>query len=193
MPYQAPPTREIWLLTGVDRLRPLFAAQGHEVPEVNVSVGWPATGQRSRTIGECWPTRSSGNGLNQIFIVPSLGSPVEVLDVLTHELVHAVDDCKHGHGKEFKAIALSVGLQGKMRYASAGDALKARLTRIATELGAFPHGALTRKPPRPRPVDPPRARCSQCGYQLAIPKRYLHLAPPMCPVHRVEMEGLGIW
>ena len=23
--------------------------------------------------------------------------------------------------------------------------------------------------------------------------RYLHLAPPMCPVHRMEMEGLGIW
>ena len=23
--------------------------------------------------------------------------------------------------------------------------------------------------------------------------RYLPLAPPMCPVHRVEMEGLGVW
>ena len=27
----------------------------------------------------------------------------------------------------------------------------------------------------------------------AAPTRYLHLAPPMCPVHRVEMEGLGVW
>lgn len=193
MPSHTSPTRENWLLTGVDRLRPLFRAQGHEVPEVKVSVGWPATGQRSRTIGECWPSKSAGDGLNQIFIVPSLGSPVEVLDVLTHELVHAVDDCKHGHGKEFKAIALSVGLQGKMRYASAGDALKERLTRIAADIGPFPHGTLARKPPRPRPADPPRARCGTCGYQLSIPKRYLQYGPPMCPVHRVEMEEVGGW
>jgi len=142
MPSHTSPTRENWLLTGVDRLRPLFRAQGHEVPEVKVSVGWPATGQRSRTIGECWPSKSAGDGLNQIFIVPSLGSPVEVLDVLTHELVHAVDDCK---------------------------------------------------PPRPRPADPPRARCGTCGYQLSIPKRYLQYGPPMCPVHRVEMEEVGGW
>ena len=47
MPSHTSPTRENWLLTGVDRLRPLFRAQGHEVPEVKVSVGWPATGQRS--------------------------------------------------------------------------------------------------------------------------------------------------
>jgi len=88
---------------------------------------------------------------------------------------------------------LSVGLQGKMRYASAGDALKERLTRIAAEIGPFPHGTLARKPPRPRPADPPRARCRNCGYQLAIPRRYLQYGAPMCPVHRVEMEEVGGW
>jgi len=113
------PTRETWLLTGEDRLRPIFAEQGHEVPEVKVAVGWPATGQHSRSIGKCWPTRNSNDGINPFFIVQSLGSPVEVLDVLAHELVHAVDDCKHGHSEAFKTIALSVGLQGKMRLVKA--------------------------------------------------------------------------
>jgi len=73
-----------------------------------------------RVIGQCWSTQSSSAGVNEIFISPKLADPVEVLDTLTHELVHAVDNCKHKHGKEFKAIAKKIGLEGKMREASAG-------------------------------------------------------------------------
>ena len=191
---EAHPTRESWLMAGVERITPIFAARGHVVPTVRVSIGWPASGQRSTHIGECWPTSRDTDGVNQIFIVPSLSDVVQVLDVLTHELVHAVDDCQHGHGKEFKEIALSVGLQGpRMRSASAGDKLKARLAAIAAELGAFPHGALTRRPPRARNPDPPRARCPQCDYRLAIPKKFLHMGPPICPQHKVPMEASGDW
>lgn len=187
-------TRESWLIAGVERITPIFAAQGHEVPQVRVSIGWPGTGQRSTTIGECWPSSRATDGVNQIFIVPSLVDAVQVLDVLTHELVHAVDDCQHGHGKEFKEIALSVGLQGpRMRSASAGDRLKARLTVIAAELGAFPHGALTRRPPRAMNPNPPRAKCPQCEYRLAIPKKFLHMGPPICPEHKLPIKATGDW
>ena len=57
---------------------------------------------------------------DQIFISPALGDPVDVLDTLVHELVHAVDNCEHKHGKEIKKIALSIGLEGPMRSAGAG-------------------------------------------------------------------------
>ncbi len=73
--------------------------------------------------------------------------PVEVLDKLTHESVHAVDDCQHRHGKEFKEIARAVGLQGKKREASAGPQLRLRLESIATvmitELGPYPNAKLS--------------------------------------------------
>lgn len=36
----------------------------------------------------------------------------DFLEVLVHELVHATDDCKSSHGKEFKRIATAVGLEG---------------------------------------------------------------------------------
>jgi len=187
-------TREAWLQAAVERLRPIFAAHGHAVPPVRVSIGWPGSGQRSTVVGECWASTSSADGVAQIFLVPSLADPVRVLDVLTHELVHAVDDCRHGHGKEFRRIALSVGLKGpSMRDASAGEALKAKLQSIAAELGEFPHAALTRRAPRPRVANPPRARCPQCRYRLSIPKRFLHLGPPLCPEHRIEMEPIGDW
>jgi len=171
-------TRESWLIAGVERITPIFAAQGHVVPQVRVSIGWPGTGQRSTTIGECWPTGRSADGVNHIFIVPSLDDAVQVLDVLTHELVHAVDDCQHGHGKEFKEIALSVG---------------GRLTAIAAALGPFPHGKLSRRPPRALNPNPPRAKCPQCDYRLAIPKKFLHIGPPICPEHKVAMEAVGDW
>lgn len=152
--------------------------QGANLDEAEVVVAM-------QRIGAVW---------NQIFIVPSLSDVVQVPDVLTHELVHAVDDCQHGHGKEFKEIALSVGLQGpRMRSASAGDKLKARLTEIAAELGPLPHGALTRRPPRARNPDPPRARCPQCDYRLAIPKKFLHMGPPICSEYKVPMEASGDW
>ena len=194
MDIQNHSTREAWLQAGVERIKPLFEARGHMVPLVRVSIGWSGSGQRALVAGECWPTSRSADGINQIFIVPSLSDAVQVLDVLTHELVHAVDDCKHGHGKAFKAIALSVGLVGpRMRSASAGPALKARLTAIAAELGPFPHGALSRRAPRTTNPNPPRAKCPQCDYRLAIPKKFLHMGPPMCPAHQVPMETLGDW
>ncbi len=175
-------------------MRPIFSEQGHTVPPVRVSIGWPGSGQRSTVVGECWGTRSCADGVNQIFLVPSLADPVAVLDVLAHELVHAVDDCRHGHGKAFRRIALDVGLEGpRMRTASAGAALKARLEVIAADLGVFPHAALARRAPRPRPANRPQARCPQCRYRLSIPKRFLHLGPPLCPEHRTEMEPLGDW
>ena len=186
--------REAWLQAAVDHLRPLFAARGYEIPPVRVSIGWPGTGQRSQVEGECWPRKAAEDGVNQIFIAPNLGNACKVIDVLTHELVHAVDDCKHRHGKEFRAIALKVGLVGpEMRSASAGKELRATLEAIAARLGPFPHGALQRRSPSPRRSDPPRARCPQCSYRLAIPRRFLHLGPPLCPEHRVEMLEEGDW
>jgi len=186
--------REAWLQAAVDHLRPLFAARGYEVPPVRVSIGWPGTGQRSQVEGECWPRKAAEDGVNQIFIAPNLGNACKVIDVLTHELVHAVDDCKHRHGKEFRAIALKVGLVGpEMRSASAGKELRATLEAIAARLGPFPHGPLARRLPSTRRSNPPRARCPQCSYRLAIPRRFLHLGPPLCPEHRVEMLEEGDW
>ena len=127
--------RETWLLAAVEALRPVFAAKGYVVPECKVSVGFASTGNRLGHIGQCWPTNSSDAQINQIFISPTLGDAFNVLDTLVHELVHAVDDCQHKHGKEFKKIAIRMGLQGPMRSAGAGDALKAQLQALAPTLG----------------------------------------------------------
>lgn len=50
------------------------------------------------------------DGINQIFISPVLDEPMTVLETLAHELVHAIDDCKSGHGAEFQKISKDLKL-----------------------------------------------------------------------------------
>ena len=186
-------TREAWLLAAVQLLRPLFAAKGFSVPPCQVSCGFASTGTRSGHVGQCWSTKSASNELNQIFIAPTLKSSYEVLDTLVHELVHAVDNCENKHGKEFKKIALKMGMKGPMRSAEAGPELKATLTSLLDTLGQYPHGHLKvgmRKAPR---RDRPRAKCKHCGYQVPMLKKFLTYGPPICPKDKVEMEALGNW
>ena len=187
-------TREEWLLAAVDRIRPLFLAKGYTVPgDCQVSCGFASTGLRSHHVGQCWSRKTSSDGRNQIFISPSLVDAVEVLDTLVHELVHAVDDCQHNHGKEFKKMALKLGLEGPMRSASAGKELRAKLSELAMQLGPYPHGRLQVHHRKIITSPRPRAKCPDCGYTVPMLKRFLEFGPPICPKDKVSMQQLGSW
>ena len=186
-------TREAWLLAAVELLRPIFKEKQHIIPgNCQVSCGFASTGSKHH-IGQCWSRKSSVHDSNQIFVSPALLDPVLVLDTLVHELVHAVDDCEHKHGKEFKKIALSLGMVGPMRSAGAGPALKVKLAELSAQLGPYPHGGLhistrlSKRSPRPR------AKCKSCGFEVPMYKKFLAFGPPLCPKHKTEMEPLGDW
>ena len=186
--------RESWLMEAVEQIKPIFERMGYQVPLVKVSVGFPSTGSKGRHLGQCWSTRSSDDGVNQIFIAPHLPTPIEVLDTLVHELVHAVDDCQSGHGEKFKKIAKQIGLKGPMRSAGAGEALMKELEQISNLLGTFPHGRLIiPKAPSNAGIKRPGARCNDCGYEIVMFKRYLKIGPPLCPKNHGQMEETGDW
>ena len=195
LPLHAAPTlREVWLSDAVSKLEPLFTAQGYQLPQVKVSVGFASKGAHNGTIGQCWSTESAADRINQIFISPVLQEPVAVLDTLVHELVHAIDDCKHRHGAPFRKIATAIGLEGQMRSASAGEALRQRLTVIASSLAPYPHGALAvGKARRASRAPRPRARCESCGYEVPMLKRFLSFGSPICPKDNIAMQQLGNW
>lgn len=139
--------REQWLLQATKELGHIFTkCASVEVPhDVNVSTGFPSAkgvSQKHKTIGQCWSRKASDNNVNEIFINPCLADSIEVLAVLTHELVHAIDDCENGHKTPFKRIALDVGLEGKMTATVASDDLKIKLQKIVDKLGVFPHKSL---------------------------------------------------
>jgi hypothetical protein len=185
--------RESWLLAAVEAVRPLFLAKSYQIPPCQVSVGFASTGNRLGHIGQCWSTRSSAVPVNQIFISPTLSDAYEVLDTLVHELIHAVDDCQHKHGKEFKKIALRLGLKGPMRSAGAGPELKVKLLALLPQLGAYPHTSLAVSMKKAVHRSRPRAQCKTCGFQVPMLKKFLAFGPPICPKDKVEMKALGDW
>jgi hypothetical protein len=186
--------REQWLMQAVDHLLPLFERAGYSVPNVKVSIGFPSTGSKGRHLGQCWSTKWAVDGVNQIFIAPHLPTPLDVLDTLVHELVHAVDNCESGHGEKFKKIAIDVGLKGPMRSAGAGEWLKQDLIKIAEKLGTFPHGRLSLPIPTAQKAPKrPGAKCAKCGYEVVMLRKHLELGPPICPKDMEGMEETGEW
>ncbi|WDS51688.1 SprT-like protease [Microbacterium phage Barnstormer] len=179
-------TREEWLVAAIEALRPLFAEAGAELPTVRVSVGWPGgNGRKNSVIGQCWGSAASADKVAQVFISPVLDDAVKVLDVLTHELVHAVDDCQSGHKGPFAKLAKALGLEGKMTATVAGEELKAKLEDIAADLGDYPHAALAKaqgaEGPKKQGTRMLKLECPADGYIVRTTAKWLELGVPTCP------------
>jgi len=202
-------TREQWLEQAMRSLaKDLNKAAAEaglkcKVPEnIRAAVGWPFSSARAyshggKILGECWTKDCSGDGTWEIFITPHLDDPVRALDILQHEMIHATVGFDHGHKGDFKTLAVASGLEGKMTATVAGDALKARLEKLAKRLGPLAHAELapfaSRKPGEPKPdprIDPktgkprtsapPRqttrmvkAECPDCGMVIRTTRKWL--------------------
>lgn len=163
-------TREEWLVEGMAKLvKQVFEPVDIEVPtDIKVSCGFPASGGRSgaknQAIGVCHNRNSSEAGVNEIFISPVVSDSVHALDVLSHEMIHAVDDCKNGHKKPFKDMAVKIGLTGKMTATVAGDELKKKLEQIVLELGDYPHAEVSTANKKKQSTRNLKVECSECGF-----------------------------
>lgn len=186
-------TREGYLLAATHELRQTFLDAGYELPDrIQISVGFPGTGKSSTRVGECW--KRSDDGPNHVFIHPSLETAMEALDVLVHELCHAVDNCENKHGAPFRNIGQLVGLVGKAKEMHAGEELLATLRRISAGLGAYPHVKLD---PVARPTKPQTNRqllisCTgiQCDFKTRMSQKWIDKLPenPECWICGSFME-----
>ena len=82
-----------------------------------------------------------------MYISPTEANPVKVVDILLHEMIHAVVGCEHGHKGPFRTLAKDFGFAGKMTatYADEGTALETLLKGITNKLGPYPHAAMKKK------------------------------------------------
>jgi hypothetical protein len=196
--------REQWLGRAIELMRPEFAAAGAPLPErLAVSCSWPSGNPRT-VIGECWVAAASSRGYVEVFISPVLDQVAGVQGVLVtlrHELVHAAG--RRGHGREFKALAVELGLSGSMTATIASPELQDFINwTLLPQLGSYPHGAITGRgeilvPPsgpgdKPiilRPDDRPKkqstrllkAGCPECGYTIRLAKKWADVGLHGCP------------
>lgn len=141
---------EVWLHEAVELMRPKFAEAGYEIPPVHLSVGFSSKGYRvnnkTHYIGMCYSRKMDKDGINQIFIAPILDEPLNVLVTLAHELVHAIDDCKNGHGPVFKKISKDLKLADCLAVNLADFHETFKFYRwMLDQLGRYPRGGYHRR------------------------------------------------
>jgi hypothetical protein len=133
-------TREEWLEVAVALLRPKFDDLDVEVAEnIAIIVSWPRGSKVA--IGQCFDPAWTDDKATYITVSPIINDPVQVLDIVLHEMVHACGI--RGHGKDFKKIATAVGLTSKMKATVPTEELREELVKMAEEIGPYPHIVMT--------------------------------------------------
>lgn len=203
-------TRENWLTEATTMLRQyVHEVTGETVPEVSVSVGWPGgRGDKTGVIGQCWNKAVVADGKAAIFISPVLDDPIRVLDVLVHEMVHALHP-EAGHRGAFAKTASAIGLTGPMTATVAGDQFKPVAARLAMMLGPLAHGRINaggtvvRTDPKTGkrvPLTPwgspkqstrmLKVQCPEDGYTVRMTRKWLDtMGAPTCPCGTQMVEA----
>lgn len=176
-------TREQWLTNAAHLiLDELVLPADHELekPDFRVSVGFPAgsrAGSKHKAIGQCFPRSMSADAHNEIFIHPELGGieSLRILDILTHELIHAVDDCQSGHKGRFATLAKACGLEGKMTATTASAGLEEYLQTIIDSLGEIPHQSIDYSNVKKQPVRNLKVFCNSCDFSFRTSQKNILL------------------
>lgn len=179
-------TREQWLLECAELLWPKVVACGGEKPErYRVSCGWPSRNPlmrpsaSRRRIGECW-SDGSDDKAREIFISPALDNPVEVADVLLHELIHAALPPDTGHRHPFPSVAKRLGLEGKPTATFAGEELAEELKELTDSIGSYPHAKLDAGVRPKQKARQMKCECPDCGCIVRMARSWIDIGTPTC-------------
>lgn len=182
-------TREEWLNGAVKELEPELIKQkkllagkyphfNKPFPSIKVSVTQPT---KSNAIGHCWSDKASEGGHFEIFITAKEDNPMRVLDILTHELCHAVDGLISGHGTAFKRLAYAMGLTGKPTATVASEEFIEKYKPIIeSKLGDYPHAKMnlssSKKKQKTRLI---KVSCTGCDNSYRQTQKFIDLSIDM--------------
>ena len=168
--------RESWLTEAAQFILDDLIAPHCALPSTDfrISIGFPS-GKPSKVLAQCWKHEASADGVNEIFVSPTVSDSGEILAALTHELVHYADNCVSGHQHHFARVARAVGLDGKLTATVASPALAEQLDKYVSILGTIPHAKLDaslsgKKKQGTRML---KVACSACGFTFRTTQRHI--------------------
>jgi hypothetical protein len=180
-------TREQWLAKAAVKLTRRIEAAGFKMPEkVRYTCGFPsksALAKKRQRIGECWDAGCSKDGTFEISVSPTQADATRVLDILLHEMIHSAVGLECGHKGNFKKCAVACGLDGKMTATTAGPELAKDLTKLAEQLGPYPHAKLEGRKsnaPKKQGTRMLKLECVDCGYVARTTKKWIETGLPTC-------------
>jgi len=185
------PYREAWLDAAAKELRDYFNKNGYMLPKnIRFGIGFTSGGKRGLE-GECWHPPSSDDQSYEIIIKVDRSDPLAVLGILCHQLVHSLLPPDAKHNKQFRDIALKIGLtEGKTSHAMPGKILQDRLKKLVEEeLGPYPHASLhfstASDRPRKSGTRMLKVECGAigCGYNMRVIPKWAMAALPICPMN----------
>lgn len=183
--------REAWLTEASNLILDdiiMDECEGYARPNFRISIGFPKHSRGGKAIAVCFRKEASTDGVNEIFINPEIDSPVDVLESVAHELIHAVDNCESGHRNFFARVARAIGLEGKLTATYAGEQLKGVLESYSVLLGQFPHAKMNmdkvRKPDTTRQL---KVECNDCGMIFRTSRKWQVKVQscPCCESHNI--------
>lgn len=181
-------TREAWLRAAVRKMAPWLKEQAElelDVEKTPALCGFAKGIRGKNVIGACYHHGVVPEDEKQrvIFIFPTLDRPVQVLETLLHEMVHAALPNEVAHKGPFKRAVKALGLAGKATatYAEEGSPLHIALTALAEELGPYPHSRLApiQKPGKKSKGWPRYKSINEPAYKVLVSPKMLdaHGAP----------------
>jgi hypothetical protein len=137
--------REAWLIDAATEIKALYRQAGYpQIDAVNflISTGFPQ-GNVRKIIGQCHHA-DCNDGVAHIFINPTQDDTMRVLEIVAHEMAHAMGF--RGHTGEFRKAAIAVGLVGAggkdgkgFTSTNIGDDALPVFKDVAEKLGPYPH------------------------------------------------------
>lgn len=181
--------REEWFNLAKKKLVPLFVINNAEIPEqLYISVG-RTTGRSSATtttIGETWHCTNEDKSIVHIFISPTLTDTIEVLSVLTHELVHAClgkGEGSTGHGNDFKELAGGVGMVAPWTQPIPSENLQEYFVdNIIASIGQYGQPEFQFGQPAEKKAGTRLMKivCPDCGYIVRTTYKWIATGLPFC-------------
>lgn len=170
-------SREEWLNALVASHRPHFERVGYPLPEkIRVSVGFPLNSRKGKVIGVCYRVEASSDGVNEIFVTPTLDDSAKLAEVLTHELAHAATPGDK-HGPTFGKCVRALGLEGKLTATVAGEGWHEWADPILEALGPIPHAALNPfEHAKKQTTRLLKGECLSCGFVVRLTAKWVNKA-----------------
>ena len=188
--------RETWLTEAARELEELlFQPLGKSLPSKwRVTCSWPSSRASAKnasgTIGQCFDPTASADNTAEMLVSMSQDDPMEVLAILAHEMVHAVEGTQAGHGPAFRKTALRIGLTGKMTATRPGDVFKRDALTIIEKLGAYPHAAVDLTKRKKQTTRMVKMECRDCGYIARTSRANIEKhGATICPCNHEPMDA----
>jgi len=183
-------TREQWYYAAAKFLEQrVFKPDGHELPKFRIGCGWPV-GNRAKVGAQCWDNKASGDKTYEIFISPTQTDPAHILEVIIHELCHAVAGIEAHHKKPFIEVMRTCGMVKPWKSSVAGEDLQPTLAKIAEKLGPYPHAKLgLREQIKKQTTRMVKLQCPECDYIVRTTRKHLEeKGAPICPIHGMPFQ-----